>query len=273
MANSNQKLRMEKELLLLRRNGFMPVGDLAKQCGVSEMTMRRDLRALAKDGKINMVYGGATYTRSDNDRGSYHLHNEKSKNLAQKEAIAMAAASLVQPHDVILLDSGSTIECMTHYLSDSDPRTILCYSLNIFESVLPLQKSRIVLTGGTFHRGSLILTGPDAITTLQRYRINKFFFGAGGMHLKMSVTCNSEEAVPIKRALFANSLEKILLLDSSKFERVTSYHLADLEDITMVITDDGISEEYADYIRSHGVTLIIAQSNKTGHSHAAREGR
>lgn len=262
MANSNQKSRMEKELLLLRRNGFMPVGDLAKQCGVSEMTMRRDLRTLAKGGRINMVYGGATYARSESEPGSYFLNNEKNKNPAQKEAIAMAAASLVQPHDVVLLDSGSTIECVTHYLKDDEPRTILCYSLNIFESVLPLLKSRLVLTGGTFHRGSSILTGPDAITTLQRYRVNKFFFGAGGMHLKMSVTCNSEEAVPIKRALFANSLEKILLLDSSKFERVTSYHLANLDEISMVITDDGISEEYADYIRSHGVSLIIAETPK-----------
>jgi DeoR family deoxyribose operon repressor len=241
----------------------MPVGTLAKQCGVSEMTMRRDLRTLAKDGKINMVYGGATYVRSENEPGSYFLNNEKNKNPVKKEGIAMAAASLVQPHDVILLDSGSTIECMTHYLSDDAPYTILCYSLNIFDSVLPMMKSRIVLAGGTFHRGSSILTGSDAITTLQRYRINKFFFGAGGMHLKMSVTCNSEEAVPIKRAMFANSLEKILLLDSSKFERVTSYHLADLGEITMVITDDGIPEEYADYIRSHGV-LIIAESKKQG---------
>ncbi len=262
MANSNQKSRMEKELLLLRRNGFMPVGDLAKQCGVSEMTMRRDLRSLAKEGKISMVYGGATYARSENEPGSYFLINEKNRNMAQKQAIGRAAASLVQPHDVILLDSGSTIECMTQYLKDDEPHTILCFSLNIFESVLPLLKSRIVLTGGTFHRGSSILTGPDAITTLQRYRINKFFFGGGGMHLKMAATCNSDEAVPIKRALFANSLEKILLLDSSKFERVTSYHLADLEEITMVITDDGISGEYADYIRSHGVNLIIAESGK-----------
>lgn len=260
MANNNQKSRMEKELLLLRRNGFMTVGDLAKQCGVSEMTMRRDLRSLSKDAKVNMVYGGATYARAENDLGSYRLNNEKHRNQAQKEAIAMAAAKLIQPHDVILLDSGSTIECLTHYLTDDDPRTILCYSLNIFESVLPLVNSRIVLTGGTFHRQSLILTGPDATTTLQRYRINKFFFGAGGMHLKMSVTCNSEEAVPIKKALFPNCLEKILMLDSSKFERVTSYHLADLSEITMVITDDGISDDYAEYIRSSGVSLVIANA-------------
>lgn len=257
MANTNQVSRMEKELLLLRRNGFMPVGELARQCDVSEMTMRRDLRQLAKEHKINLVYGGATYAKSENDLGSYMLNNEKNKNLAQKNAIAKAAAKLVQPHDVILLDSGSSIEQVTHYLTDDDPRTILCYSLNIFEAVLPLMNSRIVLTGGTFHRGSLILTGPDAIPTLQRYRINKFFFGAGGIHLKLAVTCNSEEAVPIKRALFANSLEKILLLDSSKFERVTSYHLADLSEISMIITDDGISKDYADFIRSQGVNLII----------------
>lgn len=260
MANTNQKSRMERELLLLRRNGFMTVGDLSKQCGVSEMTMRRDLRSLARENKINMVYGGATYTRSESDPGSCLLNNEKKKNQAQKEAIAMAAAKLVQPHDVILLDSGSTIECLTHYLGDDDPRTILCFSLNIFEAVLPLTNSRIVLTGGTFHRNTLVITGPDALTTLQRYRINKFFFGAGGIHLKMAVTCNSDDTVPIKRTMFSNSLEKILMIDSSKFERVTSYHLAELEEISMIITDDGISEEYADYIRSHGVSLIIAET-------------
>lgn len=262
MANTNQVTRMEKELLLLRRNGFMAVGELARQCDVSEMTMRRDLRRLAKENKIRMVYGGATYARSENELGSYSLNNEKEKNKAQKIAIAKAAAKLVQPHDVILLDSGSTIEQTAHQLTDDEPRTILCFSLNIFEAVLPLLNSRIVLTGGTFHRGSLVLTGPDAIPTLQRYRINKFFFGAGGIHLKLAITCNSEEAVPIKRALFPNCLEKILLLDSSKFERVTSYHLAELDQISMIITDDGISKEYADFIRSQGVSLIITSPEK-----------
>lgn len=260
MASTNQAARMERELLLLRRNGFMGVADLARQCHVSEMTMRRDLRALAQQGKVRLVYGGATYAKPESALGSYLLNQEKDKNRRQKAAIAREAARLVQPNDVILLDSGSTIEAMAQFLGDEEPRTILCYSLNIFEAVLPLLNSRIVLTGGVFHRESLIVTGPEALGTLQRYGINRFFFGAGGVHATMAVTCNSDEAVPIKRAMFPHCLERILMLDSSKFGRITPYHLAKFDDITTIITDDGIADEYRERIESHGVHLIVAKT-------------
>ncbi|MCD8139603.1 MAG: DeoR/GlpR family DNA-binding transcription regulator [Planctomycetaceae bacterium] len=260
MATSNQAARLEKELLLLRRNGFMGIAELAQQCDVSEMTMRRDLRLLAKQDKVRMVYGGATCAKSEGDIGSYLLNREKDRNRAAKLAIGREAAGLVEPHDVILLDSGSTVEAMTEFLGDDDPRTILCYSLNIFEAALPLLQSRIVITGGIFHRESLIITGPDAVPTLQRYRVNKFFFGAGGLHKDLAVTCNSDEAVPIKRAMFPSSLERVLMLDSSKFNRVTSYHLAEFADITTVITDDGIQDEYRELLQSLGLRLIIAET-------------
>lgn len=260
MANSNQAARMEKEMLLLRRNGFMGVAELAQQCNVSEMTMRRDLRLLAQENKVRMVYGGATCAKSENDLGLYLLNHEKDRNRAAKTAIGREAARLIEPHDVILLDSGSTAETMTQFLGDDDPRTILCYSLNIFEAVLPLLNSRIVVTGGVFHRDSLIITGPDAVPTLQRYRINKFFFGAGGLHGGLAVTCNSDEAVPIKRAMFPSCLERILLLDSSKFDRVTSYHLAQFDDITTLITDDGIPDTYRDILQGKGIRLIVADT-------------
>lgn len=251
---------MEKELLLLRRNGFMGIAELARQCGVSEMTMRRDVRRLAADNKVRMVYGGVTPAKPENDIGPYLLSHERDRNRPGKLAIAREAAKLVQPHDVILLDSGSTVQAVTEFLGDDDPRTILCYSLNIFEAVLPLLNSRVILTGGEFHRASSILSGPDAIPVLQRYRINKFFFGAWGVHGTLGVTCNSDEAVPIKRAMFANSVERVLLLDSSKFDRVTRHHLAQVEDVTILITDDGISDEYRDLLRNRVGRLIVADT-------------
>lgn len=261
MAKNNNESRLEKELLLLRRNGFMGIGELAEQCDVSEMTVRRDLRRLAKENKVRMVYGGATSVKADG-LGAYSHKREKDRNRQQKIAIAREAARLVLPHDVILLDSGSTIEYMTQYLSDEDPRIILCYSLNIFEAVVPLLNSRVVLAGGVFHRDSLILNGPEAVPTLLRYRINKFFFGAGGLHPDMGITCNSEDAVPLVRDLFPGCLEKILMLDSSKFGKVTPYHLAETAEMTTIVTDDGISDQHAERIRGLGVRLIVATVEK-----------
>ncbi|MCC8165865.1 MAG: DeoR family transcriptional regulator, partial [Planctomycetes bacterium] len=94
MANSNLAVRMEKELLLLRRSGFMGVAELAEQVGVSEMTMRRDLRQLSDEGKVRMVYGGATPVREENAIGSYLLNHEKDKHRAEKDAIAREAVTL-----------------------------------------------------------------------------------------------------------------------------------------------------------------------------------
>jgi DeoR family deoxyribose operon repressor len=258
MTNIKHLSRMEKELLLLRKKGYMGICELAKMCSVSEMTMRRDLRYLEKEKKITIAYGGAIFNNFENNQGTYLLNKEKDKNIGKKLAIAKAAFKLIQPNDVILFDSGSTIEALAQQFTDDNSWTFLCYSLNIFQTILPLHTSKIVFNGGIFYRDSLIFGGHESTTILKRYRVSKFFFGAGGIHMNLQVTCTNEEAVIIKRDMFTSSLEKVLLIDSSKFNRVVSFFLTDIKDIDLIITDDGIPKEYIECIQNSGTNLLIA---------------
>lgn len=263
MANLTQHTRREKVLLLLKRNGFMALPELARQCDVSEMTLRRDLKAMAHDNKVNIVYGGATLVRSEGDFGNYQLNDEQDRNIQKKVAIAKAAVTLVNPGEVLFFDSGSTCQRLAHELTDEKPYTILCFSLNILEAAMSLMNSNVVVTGGDFYRRSMVFYGPESTATLQRYRINKAFLGARGFHARMGITCTSREAIVLKRSVIGNSLEKILLIDSSKFGKVVPFHFADFTDISTVVTDSDIPEEYAEFIKEKGMTLIVAKIENT----------
>lgn len=262
MANRNQELRTEKQLLLLKRNGFISIGELARHCGISEITARRDLHKLAKQGKVQLVHGGATRAGLESDPGAYHFSHEKDRNIAKKVAIAKAAVKLIQPHDVLFLDSGSTVQHMTQLIRDEQSYTLLCYSLNIFEAAISLMNSEIILTGGRFCRGSFIFSSEESLSIMRKYRINKAFMGANGFHDKLAVTCSSSEAYMLKKNVLGSSLEKILLMDSSKFGQVTAHYFADISDLTTVITDTGIPDAYADSIRDNGVQLIVVDPDK-----------
>lgn len=257
MANRNQELRMEKELLLLKRNGFMSIGDLAKHCDISEITIRRDLQALSKVGKVQLVYGGATRIGPDSSMHDYQHNYERDKNIANKIAIAKAAVRFIEPHDVLFLDAGTTVQQMTRLITDDQPYTIVCYSLNIFETAMSLMNSRIIMPGGIFHRPSLIFSGEDSVSAIRRIRITKGFFGATGFHSELGITCNSAEGIALKRESYKNTLERILLIDSSKFGRVTPYHFASVPSLSTIITDCGIDPEYASPIRDQGIRLVI----------------
>jgi DeoR family deoxyribose operon repressor len=102
----------------------------------------------------------------------------------------------------------------------------------------------------------------DADSFFKRYRAAKCFIGATGYDLNLGLTCGYVEDVPLKRAMLESSKEKILLLDSSKYGQVSTCVFARIENFTTVITDTGIPGEYAEFIRSCGINLIIVEKRQ-----------
>jgi DeoR family transcriptional regulator, deoxyribose operon repressor len=237
---------------------FMSIGDLAKALDVSEMTIRRDVRDLADIGKLRAVYGGVASLENGSTVASYNAQTERSQHAEEKRRIALAACSLLTPGDVVILDSGTTVQELAECLPAEGAYTFICYSLNTINVLAKREDTTVISLGGVLSTRSFTFSGPDAVQAMQRYRANKAFIGATGYELKHGLTCSYVEDCSWKQAAMKCSVETILLVDSSKFGKVSTCSFADVDDFDMVITDTNVPERYRFDLEAKGLKLLIA---------------
>jgi len=241
-------------------DGFANIKDLSKKLEVSEMTIRRDLRELSKENIVTLIPGGAVLKRNspiDTDEEKYLIQTAESLMLEEKIKISRKAASLVEPNDIIVIDTGSTTENLPKFIPENIPLTVICYTLNILFNVYENKNWKLVFPGGYFHNNTLMFESPEGIEVIKRIRANKAFISAAGVSEKLGVTCATSYEKETKQAVIESSDTKILLVDSSKFGKVKISHFTDLNNFDIIITDTGISKECEEVIKNIGVKLYI----------------
>jgi len=258
MAGKND--RTNYILNRLSVDGFANIKELSKSLKVSEMTIRRDLGGLSSENIVTLISGGAVLKRNppiDTDKEKYLIQTAESLMLEEKIKISRKAASLVDPNDVIIIDTGSTTENLPKFIPENIPLTVICYTLNILFNVYENKNWKLVFPGGYFHNNTLMFESPEGIEVIKRIRANKAFISAAGVSEKLGVTCATGYEKETKKAVIKSSDTKILLVDSSKFGKIKISHFADLTDFDIVITDSGISKEFIDIIKNIGIKLYI----------------
>jgi DeoR family deoxyribose operon repressor len=241
-------------------DGFANIKDLSKKLKVSEMTIRRDLRELSKENIVTLIPGGAVLKRNspvDTDEEKYLIQTAESVMLEEKIKISRKAASLVNPGDVIIIDTGSTTENLPKFIPGNMPLTVICYTLNILFNVYENKNWKLIFPGGYFHDDTLMFERPEGIDMIKKIRANKAFISAAGVSEKLGVTCATDYEKETKKAVIESSDTKILLVDSSKFGKIKISHFADLADFDIVITDSGISKECEEIVKNIGIKLYI----------------
>jgi len=256
MANTYERLNLELELI--EKSHFLSIKQLAEELGVSQMTIRRDLSKLEKMDSVKIVYGGVTPANtSPIDDLNYSLESEQNKNIELKRAITQRAIQFLEPNDVIFLDSGTTVQMMAEQIPASIPYTIITPSFNTLEIITKLPECTVISTGGIYSKKSRVFYDLESINSIKKYRANKAFIGATGYELELGLTCAYLEDAPIKQEMIKSSKFRILLIDSTKFGKVSTCMFTKINDFSVVITDKGIADEYAAHIRERGVDLII----------------
>jgi DeoR family deoxyribose operon repressor len=235
----------------------MTIKQLARKLQVSEMTIRRDIQILAESNLLNQVFGGVTALRPEEAEKKYSIAQAKSHNISLKLKIAQEAMELLGPNEVVFFDSGTTIQALAEQLPADSSYTVITSSFNTLEVLVKLPNCTIISAGGVYSPKPKVFYNYDSSDFFKRYRANKAFVGTTGFELNLGLTCSYMEDVPLKQAMLESSKEKILLTDSTKFGKVSTCLFGKINDFTTVITDNGIPEEYAGYIRSNGVELII----------------
>jgi DeoR family ulaG and ulaABCDEF operon transcriptional repressor len=253
----------ERERLILELmgdRGFVSYRTIEAQIDASPATIRRDLSRLEETGLIARVHGGARRTDAGQSGGpalsgtpfqeSLHLH------LAQKQRIGAAAASLCLPGEGVMIDGGTTTFQMCPYLEGLNLQ-VLTNSLHIVSILIAQHGTRILVPSGTVFREQNIILAPAGEESMPRFHAPKLFMGAASVGAQ-GIMQGDIVLVAAERRFIDRADELIVLVDSSKFATRSGAVVCGLDDVDILITDDGISDSVAQTIERAGVKLMVA---------------
>jgi DeoR/GlpR family transcriptional regulator of sugar metabolism len=241
-----------QDILEAVRAGSTHVADLAQSFGVSEMTVRRDLAELARDGKIERVRGGAI-----NAPGEPPFEETVVERREAKDRIGAAAAALVQDGETVMIDIGTTTLMAACHLHGRQI-TVVTSSLAVYEELVPDPAIELLLPGGLVRRNYRSLVGVLAEDTLRQLQADVCFLGTSGVDSELAVWDSTMIEVPIKRAMIGASDRVVLLADAEKFTSASLVRVCDAADVSTVVTDRPLPPAFQPAIEDNGIEVIIA---------------
>ena len=236
--------RQKQIIDMLLKNGSVKILDLSKEYEVGVETIRRDLKAIASQIDIELIYGGACI--KDHIKLNIVEESVKEKRSIEytnKQIIAKKAANLINKGDTIALNSGSTVEYILDYISDKTPLSIVTLSAQIALKAISVPNVDVYIPGGKLRNKSTAVVGPTTAQFLKSFNIDKCFFGASAIDFKNGVLHPVIEEVDINMAMLSVSNEKYLVADSTKMYNTSLYTMARIEEFDGFIVDEDFKEE------------------------------
>jgi DeoR/GlpR family transcriptional regulator of sugar metabolism len=241
----------------LRDEGAVRVADLARVLAVSDMTIRRDLEALQRRGLVEKVHGGATPT-PDGSLSEPGFDVKSRLQLAEKAAIADAAARLVRPGIAIAISAGTTTHALARRLIDVDGLTVVTNSMPVADVLYRAGRASqtIVVTGGV-RTPSDALVGPFAVAALRTIHVDLVFMGVHGMDRKSGFTTPNLLEAETDRALVEAGRRLVVLADHTKWGVVGISSIAQLDQANVLISDTGLPRDVQDHLEAEVQQLIL----------------
>ena len=249
-------------LKLVEERSIVSIADIVDVLDSSDATVRRDINALAERGEIRRIRGGAEAVRP---RHVSHLVGvpyaiSQDLHVAQKKAIARAAAKLIEDGTSIVITGGTTTYALVEFLT---PHTldVLTNSIPIVTQLLTTSRNRVTIPGGTIFREQSIVLSPFDNDTIEHFWAEQMFISCYGIN-----QFGLMEADPLIVQSHARLLRRadnvVVLADSSKFQKRSSMIVAGLDRISTLITDEGTKEEDLGFLRKAGITVITAKMER-----------
>ncbi|MCR1890627.1 DeoR/GlpR family DNA-binding transcription regulator [Ligilactobacillus murinus] len=234
--------RLEEITRLVNQKGTIRVSDIVKLLNVTDMTVRRDLVELEEQGVLTKIHGGARSNKAFQYRE--YSHAEKHiQNKEAKQAIASKAAQLIEDGDTIFLGPGTTVAFLAEALNNQR-LTVITNCMPVFTLLMAKKTEdfQVFLLGGEYRQVTEAFVGEITNTSLEKLRFSKMFFSGNGVRDGEVMTSTLAEAYTQNLAL-KHSLEKYLLLDSSKIGKDDFTSFCKLRDLTALITDVKTEDE------------------------------
>ena len=219
-------------LQLLQEKKTVTVNELTKTLHISESTIRRDLVSLHKMKKLRKVHGGATLLQKEYAPIENDVTQRSQEHIEEKRRLAQYAATLIEPHDFIYLDAGSTILHMAEFIEEKDA-VYVTNSLYLSER-LAIKGMKVFILAGEIKAKTMAVVGLGAVSALQKYNFTKGFFGANGVHRERGFTTPDVNEASVKRKAFQKCKERYVLADSSKINKISSVTFSDFNDAVVI---------------------------------------
>jgi DeoR/GlpR family transcriptional regulator of sugar metabolism len=254
LIEPRHRLPAQRRQAMLRavQSGSSHVSDLAQSFGVSEMTVRRDLRELARAGKLERVRGGALNAGQEPP-----FEETVVERFDAKDRIGAAAAALIPDGATVMVDIGTTTLQAAHHLHGRS-LTVVTTSLAVYEELLPDQGIELLLPGGVVRRNYRSLVGVVAEDSLRQLRADVLFLGTSAVDERLAVWDSTMVEVPIKRAMIAAAERVVLLADAEKFAMSGSVRVCEAGAIDHIVTDDALPVAARAAIDEAGIGVTIA---------------
>jgi DeoR/GlpR family transcriptional regulator of sugar metabolism len=220
------------------------------------VTIRADLKELEKSGECEIIWGGAVSARPSTERES--LLEERSQIHAdEKRRIGARAVDFIQTGQTIFVDAGSTtVEMVRHLPKDLEYLRIITPALNVAVAATHYPDIELVMPGGVLRNLTRSLVGPQTARAMDMFNASWLFLATGGFSVDAGVTTGNILEVEVKKSMARRAERCCVLADSSKFGRAMSLVVLPLEQIDLLITDAGLSDEHAQAIEARGVEVI-----------------
>jgi DeoR/GlpR family transcriptional regulator of sugar metabolism len=242
---------------LIKENGVVKVLDLSRRFNVTELTIRRDLDVLEKQGILDRTHGGAILRHR---MKTEPLYTEKDQiNRLEKEAIGKKVNELVEQGDTLLVNTGSTTSQVLRHLAGKHLRVITSNANALLEVTDP--DIELILAGGVFRRQSNSLIGSLAHSVLEKVCGSKAIIGVDGLSIKFGLTTPVQQEAEVTRLMIERTQGPVVVVaDHSKMGVVSNFVTAPIKKINILVTDAGIKPDFKKMIEELGIQVVIAHT-------------
>ena len=248
--------RQRKQTILehLTRDGRVVVGELSTRFGVSEDTVRRDLREMDASGLLQRVHGGAL----PRSQALADFATRQTLVPDEKRAIGKAAAAMVSTGQVVFIDGGTSAVQMARQLDLNLRATVVTHSPSVAIELLNHPNIEVMLIGGRLFKHSVVSVGVDAAEQIARIHADSYFMGVSGIHPQAGLCTGDAEEASIKRALMQASARTVVLASSEKLGVGSPYCVAPVSAAQVLVVSASTHADYLDPYKKWGLQIEFA---------------
>ena len=243
----------------VQRCRYVSVVALSEAFGLSQPTIRRDLKRLEQMGLLRRVHGGAEATLQPGQVPRFSVR--LMQNAEVKQAIGQAASALIRPGNTILLDSGTTVLEIARNLPDSllndGGVTVLTRSLTIAYELRRRRQIRLIILGGLYLHDFDTLVGPQVEQALQEMHVDILFAGTDGLTVESGMSTDNVSEVGLLRTMAGRADRVVVVTDSSKIGVSNLQMILSLNEIHALITDSEAPEAFVEAVRDQGIKVTV----------------
>lgn len=255
MADLSAVERRNRTIQLLREQGHASVSKLSERFGVSEVTIRKDLRTLEDEDMVVRTHGGAVL--ADHFKFDLPFDNQAARHAEEKHRIGQAAAARVADNDTLMLTYGTTTAQVARHLAGRRNLTVLTNCIRVLRELIGNMEVDVLMLGGHLTQATATVVGPYAEQMLRDHAFRKLFLGCDGYDPDHGLTTTNMLEAHLHRLMIEVAGEVIVVADASKFGRRGLSRVCGIDSIDVFITDARVPDAMVRQLEDEGVEVCV----------------